>query len=441
MDNDCTVGNNTDIYDPVANVWSAGAPYPGAGIAWQMCGGSGNVVYCAGGYDGIAVNTTYAYDLVFNTWTPRAPITGQASWWGAGAGMHGSDLYIFGGVLDQFSTITAMGAKYDAITDTWTMIEEMGHARYRLAGASGSLFAIGGSSGGFVAVNYNEYYPLGPTPTPSPTVTGTPPTPTRTLTRTNTPIATDTPTQTPSPTTLCPGPDPFGYRCDDTVTRPYIDATINTGITGDDQVVNIPIGFSFTFYGASYTGVTVSLNGNLQFTTSGTNYNNTCPLPSADMGVSILPFWDDLYPPAGGAVEYELTGVAPNRVLTIEWDDLQHFPGSPSGVTFEVQLEEATGDAWLVYQDVDFGDPSLNGGASASVGVQNGSIALQYSCGQPALAAGRVVRIYRATATPTPSQTPTPTNTPMSTTTPTHTPTPTLAQVRLYLPLVLRDAP
>ena len=267
----------------------------------------------------------------------------------------------------------------------------------------------------FALVCYN--CALGPTPTPTPTIT--PGGPTLTPTSTRTPTPTRTPTNTPPP--RCGPPDPFGYRCDDTVTRTYIDATNNVGISRDDQVVPLPFpsGFTFNFYGTTYTSVNVSSNGNLQFTTSSTAFSNVCPLPSATLGVAIHPFWDDLYPPAGGSVQWELTGTAPNRVLTIEWDDIQHFPGTPSGVSFEVQLEESTGDIYLVYQDTDFGDPSINDGASASVGIQNGpaGYALQYSCNEAVLSAGRAIRIFRqvGTATPTPTgtpPTPTPTNTP-----------------------------
>jgi hypothetical protein len=301
----------------------------------------------------------------------------------------------------------------------------------------------------------NEYYPAnsanqwhtrvgvftipgcgGPTPTPSLTVTPGGPTFTPTPTRTPSPTRTNTPTPLPR----CGAPDPFGYHCDDTVTRPYIDATTNTGINGDDQVVSIPIGFNFSFYGSSYSQVAVSSNGNLQFTTSDTEYSNTCPLPEPLLGVAIFPLWDDLYPPAGGAIEYSLTGSAPNRILTIEWDDIQHFPGSASGVTFEVQLEETTNEFYLLYQDTDFGDPTYDDGASASVGIQNGpgGYALQYSCDEPVLSAGRNIRFWRGgTSTPTPTRTNTPP--PSATSTPTATGTPIPPTYYLYLPLITKQ--
>jgi hypothetical protein len=353
-----------------------------------MCGGMSSLVVCAGGYNGGgAVNATYVYDLTANLWLPRAPIAGQGSWWGAGTAMNGTDLYLFGGVLDQFATVTAMAMRYDTLADAWAPIESMNHARYRLAGASGSLVALGGAISTFNVTAHNELYPLALAPTPTP-MTPTPG---------PSPAPTQTPTRTPTPRGRCEllPPDPFGYRCTDWETRPYIDATTNTGITDDDQVVNVPIGFGFKLYGNGYADVRISSNGNLQFTTTNVSPANTCPLPDLALGFMIAPYWDDLYPPAGGAVEYSLTGLAPNRIFTVEWDGLQHFPASASGVTFEVQLEEATGDIWLLYQDVEFGDPALNRGASASIGIQNGGIAFQYGCQESVLLPNDVVRIYR----------------------------------------------
>lgn len=151
--------------------------------------------------------------------------------------------------------------------------------------------------------------------------------------------------------------------------RPWIDGRTDTGITEDDQVVTIPIGFTFYLYNTGYISVTVSSNGNLQFTTKLAVADNTC-LPYPNMGVMVAPFWDNLYPPGGGGVYYTVTGTAPDRILTVEWRDLPHYPASPSTVRFEVQLEEATGDIYVLYQDVDFGDPRWDRGASATVAIQ-----------------------------------------------------------------------
>lgn len=288
-----------------------------------------------------------------------------------------------------------------------------------------------------------------PTATPTDTPTSTPTrratfTPTPTATQTSMPTPTDTPSPSPTPTLFfvprCEyiPPDPFGYRCDDTVTRPWIDGRINTGITEDDQVVTIPIGFTFYLYNTGYISVTVSSNGNLQFTTKLAVADNTC-LPYPNMGVMVAPFWDNLYPPGGGGVYYTVTGTAPDRILTVEWRDLPHYPASPSTVRFEVQLEEATGDIYVLYQDVDFGDPRWDRGASATVGIQFYNEAfLQYSCDEPALIPDLAIRFYPspswrglAVPTPTPTFAPAPVATPRLTY---PTPTPTVAPTWTKVP-------
>lgn len=287
------------------------------------------------------------------------------------------------------------------------------------------------------------------TPTDTPTNTPTPRatfTPTPTATQTSTPTPTETPSPSPTPTLFfiprCEQipPDPFGYRCDDTVTRPWIDGRINTGITQDDQVVTIPIGFTFYLYDTGYISVTVSSNGNLQFTTELPVADNTC-LPSPNLGVMIAPFWDNLYPPGGGGVYYTVTGTAPDRLLTIEWRDLPHSPASPSTVRFEVQLEEATGNIYVLYQDVDFGDPRWDWGASATVGIQFYNEAfLEYSCNEPALIPALAILFYpsprlRLLAAPTPTYAPAPVITPrLNPPTPTPTVMPTSTRTKMPPP-------
>jgi subtilisin family serine protease len=246
--------------------------------------------------------------------------------------------------------------------------------------------------------------PVPPTNTPVPP-TNTPVPPTNTpVPPTNTPIP-PTPTNTPSAPTATPSgrcaglpPDAFGYRCDDTVTRTWINGTTNTGLTNDDQTVVLSLPFSFSFYGTSYTSVKVSSNGNLHFGTRNAAHANNC-LPGSTSGprAMIAAFWDDLYLPGGGQVLYNVNGSPGSRIFTVEWRDIRHYPSSPSGATFEVQLEEGTNDIYVLYQDVDFGNASYNNGASATVGIRNNNrtIAFQYSCNEAVLAAGRVIRFYR----------------------------------------------
>ena len=64
------------------------------------------------------------------------------------------------------------------------------------------------------------------------------------------------------------GPDDFGYTWADSVAFNWINATTgtNTGLTGDDEYTDaIDIGFSFKFYGNTYSQLYATTNGLVTF--------------------------------------------------------------------------------------------------------------------------------------------------------------------------------
>ena len=169
---------------------------------------------------------------------------------------------------------------------------------------------------------------------------------------------------------------------------------------GDDQVVDVTMPFTNSFY-PSGAG-RLSNNGALGFNAPGTEIGFTNgPIPNGGAfggAQTLFPYWDDLYPAAGGNVYVATVGVAPRRTFIVEWHDIQHFSSSPSTVRFELQVFE-TPDAGgpvaqFLYQDVDFGNGN-NNGASASIGYQlNGSRGFQYAFDQSgSVTAGTVLSV------------------------------------------------
>lgn len=140
----------------------------------------------------------------------------------------------------------------------------------------------------------------------------------------------------------------------------------------DNYSQEVSLGFSFSFYGATYSKVTVSSNGYLTFTGYGNMYpNQKLPTPNVVISDAICPFWDDLDPTKGGGlVIHKTLGTAPNREFVVTWLDMQHHD-IPGDGTLQVILREGSNDILFQYQDVDFGNPSYDGGASASIGVAN----------------------------------------------------------------------
>ncbi len=193
------------------------------------------------------------------------------------------------------------------------------------------------------------------------------------------------------------GPDGFGYTWDDSIAYNYETATTALG-QGDYDYDVVSIGFNFLFYGQTYSQITIASDGVVHF--DGATYisgeNTTLPTGSARL---IAPFWDNLRPDGGGDVYYGVSGVSPDRVFIVEWRDVPHYASySPYYTTgdcsVEVKLYETDGGIEFHYQDVEFGDATYDLGASATIGIQDGTqgYALERSFDSAVLFNGAAIR-------------------------------------------------
>ena len=143
----------------------------------------------------------------------------------------------------------------------------------------------------------------------------------------------------------------------------------------DDTYTSIPIGFSFPFYGGTYTSVYVTSNGRLNFVTADSSYSNAC-LSSTSPASDVFAFWDDLTDSSGG-ITYALTDVTPNRVLEVKWN-IPHL-SQPDNVDVRVLLYETTGLLTVCYVDTTSG--TYTSGSSATTGIHgSGTDYIQNSC-------------------------------------------------------------
>ena len=180
------------------------------------------------------------------------------------------------------------------------------------------------------------------------------------------------------------GPDIHGYT--------WIDSTEDGGPTysfefgsnelpglDDDDVETVDIGFTFTYLGQGYTQVDVHSNGALSFGASGPiGHSHDCAaLVPNNQGTSdpldvpvLLPYWTDLDPTGNdaGAVYTRTTGVAPNRVLIVEWFQIPPY-NDPDPATFEAKLFEADGAIEFHYLDLDVSGDGRDNGAASAIGI------------------------------------------------------------------------
>jgi MYXO-CTERM domain-containing protein len=194
------------------------------------------------------------------------------------------------------------------------------------------------------------------------------------------------------------GPDVGGYTYIDSNSAggpvyAYQFAPTLVSTLPDDGQFDITLPFSFTFYGLTYTTISVNSNGGLAFGAGEyLTFSNSCG-PSTTLDL-VAPFWDDLNPADidSTGVYHGVAGTAPNRVYLVEWWNIDNYADT-GDLSVEVKLFEADGAIEFHYWDTDLGDPLYTNGASATVGLAAGSFSqLQYSCNTASVTANLAVR-------------------------------------------------
>ncbi len=137
------------------------------------------------------------------------------------------------------------------------------------------------------------------------------------------------------------------------------------------------IGFNFVYEGITYTQFKMGSNGFISLNSSGTailTTNNFSTANSTSRPI-IAPLWDDLDGRSTGSVSaayFEVTGSAPNRVLTVEWRNWEwNYASSTPVISFQAKLYETTNIIEFVYRS-ETGTPS-SGSASIGIGSATGS--------------------------------------------------------------------
>ena len=147
------------------------------------------------------------------------------------------------------------------------------------------------------------------------------------------------------------------------VYRP-ITGTLIPEVSADDAISSpISIGFTFIYGDYSYSELKVSSNGCIGLGTSHTGSYMNNDLASVTRVPIIAPLWDDCSL-ASGTCEYLLSGTAPDRVFTIQYNNLRWGYASSSFFNFQVRLYES-GKVALVYGPCT-GNPSS---PTASIGI------------------------------------------------------------------------
>jgi hypothetical protein len=166
----------------------------------------------------------------------------------------------------------------------------------------------------------------------------------------------------------------------------YLGNVIKTGYINDASYGPLNIGFSFTYFGNTYSQFYVTSNGLVMFG-SGSVLPSEVIIPSAGVPDNfIAPFWDDLVIDPSGNILYTTIGAAPNRKLIIQFRNMGFYYGPVYLGTFSVILHETSNKIQTQYRVIILPSSTLAHGASATIGIENsdGSAGVPYSYHNPA---------------------------------------------------------
>jgi gliding motility-associated-like protein len=129
---------------------------------------------------------------------------------------------------------------------------------------------------------------------------------------------------------------------------PYVNQT-NTGnqlfMTDDSQQGPFNIGFTFCFFGQTYTQFWVGSNGWISFSPGQPTTFTTQTIPTANFLVPkncIMGPWQDWHPGLGGQIRYQTVGVAPCRKLIVSWVNIPMYICTANQGTFHIVIHEST---------------------------------------------------------------------------------------------------
>ncbi len=143
---------------------------------------------------------------------------------------------------------------------------------------------------------------------------------------------------------------------------------LSSGSLNEGLYSSIPIGFDFFYLGRRITTVQTSTNGwmvlgsNQANLAVAANNLNSFSLPS-DL---LAPLWDDL-DMASGTFRYQTSGIAPNRIFTAEWRNVEwNWNSNTPVISFQIKLFETSGIIQFEYLQ----EPGIVSGASATIGIR-----------------------------------------------------------------------
>jgi len=148
----------------------------------------------------------------------------------------------------------------------------------------------------------------------------------------------------------CPGGGPgpnatTTYGVTNIPFAPQVVGGTSISLSDDSQAGPFNIGFSFCFYGNTYTQFYIGSNGWVSFSAGQPTTFTSAPIPNSGGTVPrncIMGPWQDWHPGVGGTIRYQTQGTAPCRRLVVSWTNMPMYQCTGTLGTFQIVIYEST---------------------------------------------------------------------------------------------------
>jgi hypothetical protein len=145
--------------------------------------------------------------------------------------------------------------------------------------------------------------------------------------------------------------------------------TFNSSSSFSSSSTLVPIGFNFTYFGASFDKIFVSRYGFASFMKNDFVFLSSTSSSSSYSGMILLPWYNNSSTiDTSSTIQYSLSGTAGSRIFTIQWANYPDFSGSVQ-YRFNYQIKLYEGTNLVEFQ---YGSKSGSGsGWSSNIGINN----------------------------------------------------------------------
>jgi gliding motility-associated-like protein len=150
-----------------------------------------------------------------------------------------------------------------------------------------------------------------------------------------------------NPTTITPN-QTTTYSVTNIPFAPFPNTGTPVVLTDDSQAGPFPIGFTFCYFGNTYTQFYIGSNGWISFTAGQPNTFASASIPSGAANVPkncIMGPWQDWHPGVGTGspyIRYQTQGTAPCRRLVVSWTNIPMYSCTSLLGTFQIVIYEGT---------------------------------------------------------------------------------------------------